>query len=60
MEQRAGKPTIWRVPSLHLGDDRAAQNIQLMAATTNGAAISRTGHSRNIRREDFYLLQFAF
>jgi hypothetical protein len=37
----------------------AAQKTQLMAATTNGAAISRTGHSRNIRRPDYYL-QFAF
>jgi hypothetical protein len=31
-----------------------------MAATMNGAATSRTGHSRNIRRRDYYLLQFAF
>ena len=38
----------------------AAQNTLLMAATTKGAAITRTGHSRNIRRRDYYLRQFAF
>jgi hypothetical protein len=31
-----------------------------MAATTNGAAISRTGHSRNIRRRDYYLRNSLF
>ena len=32
----------------------------LMAATTNGAAITRTGHNRNIRLRDYYLRRFSF
>ena len=33
---------------------------QPLAATMNGAAITRTGHSRNIRRRDYCLRQFSF
>jgi hypothetical protein len=52
MEQRAGTADL---PSgacrhRHPDDGRAAYNTQLMAATINGAATSKTGHSRNIRR----------
>jgi hypothetical protein len=31
-----------------------------MAATTNGAATSKTGQSRNIKPRDYYLPRFSF